>query len=659
MSVTGPRKSWRQQLIALISAVALVGGLVSYFAVRADAAHLDQFELDGNTANDTATTPPDWNSIFGYTAGEVVELGLPEDFTDVGFEPDSEFPDTSTFTTGSKDTLDVSAWACTDSNNLGGKFDILNAYGAIYEDPTTHDLYLNFGIERAATEGDGNMGFWFLKDSAADCEKTTKGKAPSFTGTHRDGDIFVVAAFSNGGTDADVTAYRWDGGATGSLDIADPIAQGSLCGPNEHDACGIVNTQPITTGADKPWPSPDKNGGSLDTNAFYEGFVRVTPQAAGSGCYATFVANTRSSTSPTATIMDFSRGSFPRCQAGTELKLASYTIGETTTTANSSSPSITVYKGQSLTLTFSEENKGNFPLEKPTAGRYVVIPNLTQSSACALADVPKSQSDSDNIGDTATANDKLDGGETWQYSCTISVGDTTPTTISAYGHGIDLVTAPPAKKDVTWCTTDEDDNLVEDTTNNPKAAPADAVTCDIRERTVVSLTVLAPSTAMSVSATLELIISETNDGNAPLDKPGDGDFVRTGGSGECNVSFGEVFKSLGGTPETFSTTINVGDTGTPDGEGGFIPATVGNDKLDPGETWKWKCVKTVADTTSYNSTGDPSVTTTGHGITGTQDVTFCSVEGTADQVAKLADNSTNATAACDPHEQRKVTLKIG
>ena len=255
-----------------VAASALVLGAI-IVPNLADATHASVFELDGNMVNSPVAAPFDWTTFFGATGNRI--LPLPADFVDSGFDDDYAFPDPSTFTGGSKDILDVAGWSCTDSNNLGGKFDIINAYSTIYEVPAATgdyaagDQLLFFGIERAATEGDGAMGFWFLHDGSVDCEKTGGGKAPAFTGHHQDGDIFVAAGFSNGGTQATVTAYEWEGGANGALDVDDPLVTGQLCNPNSsHDACGIVNTAQIPTNTDKPWPSPDKNGGALDTNAF-------------------------------------------------------------------------------------------------------------------------------------------------------------------------------------------------------------------------------------------------------------------------------------------------------------------------------------------------------------------------------------------------------
>jgi hypothetical protein len=343
----GHKARWAVAASAMVLGALVVPNL-------ADASHASVFELDGDMVNSPAAAPFDWTTFFNAAGGR---LTLPADFVDSGFDADHTFPDPSTFTGGSKDILDVSGWSCSNSNNLGGKFDIINAYSTIYEVPTTANGYtagdqlLFFGIERAATEGDGAMGFWFLHDGTVDCEKTGGGKAPAFTGTHQDGDIFVAAGFSNGGTEATVTAYEWVGGADGSLNVDEPFVTGQLCNPNSsHDACGIVNTAEIATNAGKPWPSQDKNGGSLDVNAFYEGFVRV-PVAESTGCFSTFVANTRSSTSPTATIMDFSRGSFPTCQPSTSLSA----------TPTTTEPEIAVV-GDQVTYSFTELNDGNVTL---------------------------------------------------------------------------------------------------------------------------------------------------------------------------------------------------------------------------------------------------------------------------------------------------------
>ena len=610
----------------LLLALGLLASMLVAGQTGAGAVHVEEFQLDGNIADDASATEDfDWASFFNGSGGQDPTLPAASRpcFLDSAFKADHAFPDATTFTSGSKDTLDTSGWSCSSSNNLGGKFDIVNAYSTIYQDGS--DLVLYFGIERAATEGDGTMGFWFLKDASVDCEKLGGGKAPAFSGHHTNGDIFVTAEFSNGGTNAQVQAYAWVGGAEGHLDTTTAVANGNKCitGANSGDsACGIVNDAPL----DPPWPAPDKNGGDLDVNAFYEGGVKVPSSG---GCFAAFIANTRSSTSATATIFDYARGSFPTCQAGTELKLASYQINsETAVTTGLTSPvAITTHTGDSLKLTYTEENTGNFTLDKPTGKGYVVIPNSTQESACVLAEV---QTSGFNTGDT-NQNSKLDGGETWTYDCTVTASSTTPETIAAYGHGIDNVSSLPTVKDVTFCETPA--------SANPVLAPATAATCDTREKAVVNLTVLAPSTSMTASLEATITFYETNDGNAPLEEPGDGAFVRLSGTDEC-TSFGPVLKTSG------DTTKNIGDA---DDDG----------TLDSLETWQWSCTVSLAATASSTSIS----TATGHGIDTTNgtDVTFCTGANNsppAYETVKLLDNATDATPLCNVNEQRTVTLKV-
>ena len=108
-----------------------------------------------------------------------------------------------------------------------------------------HEI-LYFGIERNANNGDANFGFWFLQDEVG-CSST--GGAANFTGQHMTGDLFIVSAFSNGGTVSTITVYQWVGdndtgvsrtrwhpaptAASGTTTLGDPT-------------CGAANTAGIT-----------------------------------------------------------------------------------------------------------------------------------------------------------------------------------------------------------------------------------------------------------------------------------------------------------------------------------------------------------------------------------------------------------------------------
>lgn len=301
----------------------VVAGVASVGGGTALAVHDLAFELDGNTiAADQgpvggANPNVDWESLFkadGTTGDITSKVTLPDaslpGFQASGGAADYALPDHSTYATGSKDTLGIGngGWQCSKSNNVGDKVDIVNSYATAYIDTsqTPPHLILYYGVEKSSPNGDSNIAVWFLKDGTVDCSAPT-GSATNWSGHHTDGDILLVSAFTNGGAQANVNAYRWNGGDTGSLSTT-PMTSGQLCGTGNDDACSVVNTTAISP----PWNHPDKDGGTLNALEFFEGGVDVGTFGADS-CFATAVTNTRSSQSLTATLFDFDRFSLPVC----------------------------------------------------------------------------------------------------------------------------------------------------------------------------------------------------------------------------------------------------------------------------------------------------------------------------------------------------------
>ena len=179
------------------------------------------------------------------------------------------------------------------------------------------DEILYFGIERNVNTGTANVGFWFLQDEVG-CSST--GGAVSFTGAHQDGDLLVVSEFSGGGTVSTINAYRWDRpslASPGSLNPV-PIAAGVDCRnaslPAGDATCGAANTGSITT----PWLTAQKTtvGNTLGTALFFEAGLNLTDSGLGGKCFSTFLGDTRSSTSLTATLFDFSGGTLGSCESG-------------------------------------------------------------------------------------------------------------------------------------------------------------------------------------------------------------------------------------------------------------------------------------------------------------------------------------------------------
>lgn len=317
-------KRTRRSLLGVLAAVSLI----AVFAVQsALAVHDLQFQLDGDTDVDAVSQPFDWESFFNAAGGE---LPLPSaDFTDSGFAPDFSRVngaystlDPTTFATGSKDILSISpGWQCNRDNNVNDKIDITNAYAAVYEAPANDpahnieagDQILYFAMERFSNDGDANVAFWFLQ---SDVNCVSPGGNTAFTGDHQDGDILVVSSFTKGGVVSTVDAYLWVGDDnTGHLSTTS-FAHGADCRdatktPINDTTCATVNTGTINP----PWDNENKRGGAnVRIAEFYEGGINITEAGVTGECFATFLGDTRSSQSLTATLFDFALGQLGECQ---------------------------------------------------------------------------------------------------------------------------------------------------------------------------------------------------------------------------------------------------------------------------------------------------------------------------------------------------------
>ena len=254
-------------------------------------------------------------------------------------------------------------------------------------------------------------------------------------------------------------------------------------------------------------------------------------------------------------------------------------------TLNAASPtSLTIHSGDSVDLTFAEENDGNQSLTSPS---------VTADNGCTPAGV---DADTDTFNDGDTDEDGvLDTGETWLFKCTVT-NITSDTTITAIGHGTF------GGKDVTYCT-------------DPASPPANT-TCDQDERTLVNVDVINPSTTLGLQSSnpsnltihsgdsVTLTFSEANDAvdGSVLNNP--------------SVSADNGCSPAGVDADT--DTFNDGDTNA-DG------------KLDPGETWLFSCTVT-------NITADTTITAIAHGIDATgSDVTWCTAAELLDPGTKFCD----------------------
>ena len=600
--------------VAALASIGLVGaGVQPAFAV-----HEKQMQLDGNTADDSSATPAyDWESFFQAgadgTGGDITDrAAMPStDFVARGHIADYALPDASTFATGSKDTLNIGAiaatpghkataagWQCGSSNNVSSKDDLVNVYTAAYRDPNTDHLLLYFGAEKSSNLGDNNIGIWFLQDSIA-C--TSGNGNTSFTGHHKPGDVLLTASFSNGGTVATVESHVWESGTEngGEGHLGSDDAGAFLCGDTNHTetsasahACAITNT----VGINPPWNHPVKTPAAGTTSwlapqEFYEGGIDVTEAADNADvnepCITNFLADTRSSTSPTATLFDYGAGSFPVCTPTT-------TMLNTAAYASATS----VHAGESVTFTFYEKNDGNVALTSP---------HLTSSNSGCNATLASTKNATDDSG-TATIDETqfnvgdadfdgvLDPGEEWTFTCSTSfVAGTTNPHVTVFGHGTDSFTG----NDVTYYTTG---------TTTPVPCVAGTVDtngrfCDLQETTSVPVTLVNPGTTLreSVSALVTFSYFEKNTGDVRIN----GVSVTSTCAGDSPATATPTYKNQADDPATLlidESKINVGDTN-------------GDTWLDPGETWTFTCQKTVsASSTTASATFSDSGT--GHGTDG-------------------------------------------
>ncbi len=302
---------------SLVTLVILVPLITMTFALT-DVGGAGVFELDGNIAKDSSTTlPTDWGALFSISGATLV---LPPTGMDAHWVNDGPHAvsDTTTFTTGSKDVLDIAnaGWQCTPSNNITPKDDILHAYSfAIMPSsgPRAGHLLVYGAFERFANNGAGDLGYWLLQDANVGCS-STKG-AVSFSGAHSVGDILLVGEFSIGGTVTTLSAFEWVGGTNPLMNVTATGGADCRTAPLSANFCSRSNTGAIPT----PWSTQDKTSSSntLATAEFFEVGIDLTGLLGPNPpCINKFLFDTRTSPSLTATLMDYAEGNLATCPTG-------------------------------------------------------------------------------------------------------------------------------------------------------------------------------------------------------------------------------------------------------------------------------------------------------------------------------------------------------
>lgn len=537
----------RRRWIPLVGAAAF---LLTTISVATAATTIDDlFELEGN---------PEADGVFDDW--ETLQAGPPAPGT--GFVASTAIPifddqgdgDTSYFHKGgSKDTNDINMWAHRDQDVAPDKDEIINAAASAYRN-ADGELVLFFTADRFDGSGDAAIGFWFFKN------QISLNPDGTFSGVHANGDVLITSDFSGGGTISTIRVFEWQSGTLQETALGgDPLD----CDASGHNSniCATVNdatNNAIPTSA--IWPYTDKDGFTdYQAGAFYEGGINVTELLLGPDptpeeeCFASFLAESRSSTSPTAQLKDFVLGSFPVCAPSTTL------------TASATAQAL---PGTDATFTIAETNDGDSALTNP----HVTSDN-TDCGTLSTA-----------VSKNLNTDDDLDVDETWTFECTVTVpsamaGDLT---INFVGHGTDFL-----GRDVTWhddCTSDgEAIDTDGDGTND--------VLCDVDEQASATVDVIVPSTDLDMAAsattiksgdTVTLTFSEENDAT------------------EGSLSAPGVLTDHADCDEPSEVTFTGGDDNS-------------NTELDPGETWTFECDVSIDDDTTITATATGTIL--GHEVT--------------------------------------------
>ena len=298
------------------------------------------FELDGTPLSTGAggAAPDDWDRVCEEFA-PAVDCGTTDTTHGATAVSWVAEPDTSTtiFTGGgSKDPEDPEdSWLWKDAGGLPDKDNLLHAFAARYSlapdatncpagvFPTCEVLF--FGSDRYANDGDALQGFWFFQNEIGLTNTASQGGF-KFSGHHMNGDLNVVSDFSNGGAVSTIIVNEWDDSCTKAANN-DPqpgecaaanllrlaVSTSANCSITNPTAgyCGIVNS---ADGTVAPWPFTDKKGNNTYLQGeFFEGGINLSTLGLADRCFASVVSETRSSTSPTATLKDFVLGNFGAC----------------------------------------------------------------------------------------------------------------------------------------------------------------------------------------------------------------------------------------------------------------------------------------------------------------------------------------------------------
>jgi hypothetical protein len=325
--------------------------MLALFVVPAQAVHdAGVFQLDRDALTANQSIPPashDWDQVCQTRGGGCTGAGS-DGAANATFDTDVVAKGDNIFTGAqpggtSKDPELISGWRHT-TGSAPDKDDLAHAYSAQYL--TGSGLYANhtllyFGADRFAVTGDSQIGFWFFRSKISEVAPPAGSTIGTFKGAHTarvvdpitgavisHGDILVLSDFLKGGASPTVRVFEWvgSGGSDGSIDLIQgttSVPADCLGNPNQNPpvapvgfndpACAVVNIAATPA----PWSYTPKAGpsGTFPSGAFYEGGIDLTAIGVGNECFNSFMAETRSSQSPTATLKDYVLSGFGSCSA--------------------------------------------------------------------------------------------------------------------------------------------------------------------------------------------------------------------------------------------------------------------------------------------------------------------------------------------------------
>jgi len=285
-----------------------------------------------------AAAGDDWDQVYASVTADADDIGDDDKCIALGAVECSWVHDTfdvTVFTTGgSKDDLNINplageagtGWKWTDSS-VPPSDEILDAFAAKYSNGRQ---LLFFGADRWSTNGAKDFGFWFFHDQVVACPEvgTPTGACDGvpdgqFSGNHTApsgtsrGDILLLGTFSQGGAVTTLRVFEWygtGGNTNGTLQSLGTFGD-CAAGGGSDEGCNTVNNTTVPS----PWSYLGAASGAAP-NTFYagalmEGGIDLTELGL-EGCFASFMAETRSSPEPGAQLKDFVLGNFEACESG-------------------------------------------------------------------------------------------------------------------------------------------------------------------------------------------------------------------------------------------------------------------------------------------------------------------------------------------------------